>query len=457
MLQTRPGCCLQPRRNGTLEDLIEAASPLHSDNSPEREAPRRGIWALLWGLAPLAALRGAELVGRFGCFALAAVLLPAAELATFFLALAWLALASALARMGLDRAATRHVAAALSIGDVAQARAAAGRALRISAGGGLALAALTLLAAPLAAPWLAGGYTGLAPALLACGVILPVFTMTHVVGGILVGTRRPGLGQLVQTTIWPLLLIVALLLGMRSAAGLLLLVGLTQLVTGLAGWWLLRWPPGTAQSTPRGAIATSGLLRDGVPLMALDLVGIGMVNLPLLVLGHVGSAADVAGFGLAQRLFMLPWTIIMTIAALMAPRLAAAAADRQALGQASRQAMLLSRCTALPAALLLAAAPHFWLSLFGPGFTVAAGALTVLAVAQALHAGWAVQDTVLAMAGLGDVLRRIVLLQGGLIVLGSAVLVPAWGLQGAALAVIIPLLVGAGACWLAVRRHLAAG
>ena len=419
------------------------------------------MWALLLGLAPLAALRGAELVGRFGCFALAAVLLPAAELATFFLALAWLALASALARVGLDRAATRHVAAALSIGDVAQARAAAGRALRISAGGGLALAALTLLAAPLAAPWLAGGYTGLAPALLACGVILPVFTMTYVLGGILVGTRRPGLGQLVQTTIWPLLLIVALLLGMRSAAGLLLLVGLTQLVTGLAGWWLLRWPPGSAQGVAQraaqGATATSGLLRDGVPLMALDLVGIGMVNLPLLVLGHVGSAADVAGFGLAQRLFMLPWTIIMTIAALMAPRLAAAAADRQALGQASRQAMLLSRCTALPAALLLAAAPHFWLSLFGPGFTVAAGALTVLAVAQALHAGWAVQDTVLAMAGLGDVLRRIVLLQGGLIVLGSAVLVPTWGLQGAALAVVIPLLVGAGACWLAVRRHLAAG
>lgn len=434
---------------------------MHSDHSPEREAPRRGIWALLLGLAPLAALRGAELVGRFGCFALAAVLLPAAELATFFLALAWLALASALARVGLDRAATRHVAAALSIGDVAQARAAAGRALRISGGGGLALAALTLLAAPLAAPWLAGGYTGLGPALLACGAILPAFTMTHVVGGILVGTRRPGLGQLVQTTIWPLLLIVALLLGLRSAAGLLLLVGLTQLVTGLAGWWLLRWPPGAAQGTALGATqdarATSGLLRDGVPLMALDLVGIGMVNLPLLVLGHVGSAADVAGFGLAQRLFMLPWTIIMTIAALMAPRLAAAAADRQALGQASRQAMWLSRCTALPAALLLAAAPHFWLSLFGPGFAVAAGALTVLAVAQALHAGWAVQDTVLAMAGLGGVLRRIVLLQGGLIVLGSAVLVPAWGLQGAALAVVIPLLVGAGACWLAVRRHLAAG
>jgi len=35
-------------------------------------------------------------------------------------------------------------------------------------------------------------------------------------------------------------------------------------------------------------------------------------------------------------------------------------------------------------------------------------------------------------------------------------LVPAFGLMGAAWAVVCPLLGGALACWLAVRRHLAA-
>ena len=69
-------------------------------------------------------VRALEVVGKLALYMLAARALGAAEAGLFFICITWSGLASAAARMGFERAMTRHIAAELAIGAPALARAA---------------------------------------------------------------------------------------------------------------------------------------------------------------------------------------------------------------------------------------------------------------------------------------------------------------------------------------------
>jgi O-antigen/teichoic acid export membrane protein len=414
------------------------------------QAPSR--YAAWLGLARVAAARGIEAGGRFLCFALAAVLMPAGPLALFFLGLAWLALVSAVARLGLDRAATRHLAAAIAEREPATARRVVQVALLAAAAGGVLAGALTALAAPFVAAWFPG-QEGLAPFLLIVALVLPPYGVAIAAAGVLTGQGRAASAQLVQSTLWPFAVILALLAGLRSAEALLLVIGFTQAVAAAAVLGMLR-----LERAPAAAPRPVGraMLASGLPLMGLDLVNLGLLNLPLLVLGAVAGPTEVAAFGLALRLFLLPWTLLISLSGLLSARFAAAQAkgERAMLARTNREGLRLARLTALPAALLIAAFPGFWLGLFGEPFRVAAPALAVLALAQAVNASWALQDTLLAMTGHGAALRGVLASQAGALVVGAVLAVPGFGLMGAALATALPLVLGVAGCLLASRRRL---
>lgn len=66
--------------------------------------------------------RGLEVLGKFGLYMLAARLMGAHNSGLFFLCLTWVNLASTAARMGLERAMSRHIAAELAVGHGSAAR-----------------------------------------------------------------------------------------------------------------------------------------------------------------------------------------------------------------------------------------------------------------------------------------------------------------------------------------------
>ncbi|MDQ2104351.1 hypothetical protein QSG27_16750, partial [Azospirillum sp. C340-1] len=88
-------------------------------------APALKTWHALGRYAAGLGLRGVEVAGKLGLYVIAARSLGVHEAGLFFLCLTWIGLASTVARLGLERAVTRHIAAELAVG---QGRA-AGRAL----------------------------------------------------------------------------------------------------------------------------------------------------------------------------------------------------------------------------------------------------------------------------------------------------------------------------------------
>jgi O-antigen/teichoic acid export membrane protein len=233
----------------------------------------------------------------------------------------------------------------------------------------------------------------------------------------------------------------------------MLVIGVTQASASAAAIGLLGLRPAGGRA---GRPVGRAMLATGLPLLGLDLVNLGLTNLPLLVLGAVAGPAEVAAFALALRLFQLPWTLVMSLSGLLSARFAAAqaAGEGALLARANREGLRLARLTALPASLLLAAFPGFWLGLFGEEFRLAAPALAVLALAQAVNAAWALQDTLLGMTGHGVALRGVLASQAGALIVGAALVVPGFGVMGAALATAAPLVLGVAGCLIASRRRV---
>jgi len=325
-------------------------------------------------------------------------------------------------------------------------------ALLAATAGGVVAGLVTALLSPFAAAWFPT-QEGLGPFLIVVALVLPPYGVAIAVAGVLTGQGRAALAQVVQSTLWPFVVILALLAGLRSAESLVLVLGFTQAVAAAVAIGMLGLERARARE---GKPVARAMLASGLPLMGLDLVNLGLTNLPLLVLGAVAGPAEVAAFALALRLFQLPWTLVMSLSGLLSARFAAAqaAGDAARLARANREGLRLARLTALPASLLLAAFPGFWLGLFGAEFRLAAAALLVMALAQAVNAAWALQDTLLAMTGHGAALRGVLAAQAGALLLGSALLVPGMGLMGAALATAAPLVLGVAGCLLASRRRV---
>ena len=160
--------------------------------------------------------RGLEVAAKFGLYVLAARMMGGYQAGLFFLCLTWVNLASTGARLGLERATSRHVAADLAIGDGAAAR----RTVRT----GLAWTAVASLASRADVARSQTGVTflfhqpDLIEPLRTAALILPPQTVAFALGFILIGLGRGVAGQMVQSAIPPLLSLLALLSGLRPGS-----------------------------------------------------------------------------------------------------------------------------------------------------------------------------------------------------------------------------------------------
>ena len=176
--------------------------------------------SLLRYLGALAA-RGTEVVGKFGLYVLAAREMGAYESGLFFLCLTWVNLASTAARLGLERAMSRHVAAELAVGNTAAAK----RVVRV----GLSWTALSSVVgciATIALAKLVSIYVfhqpGLVEPLRIAAIVLPTQSLAFALGFTLIGLGRSVTGQMVQSALPPVLSLCALIAGLRQVDSVLL-------------------------------------------------------------------------------------------------------------------------------------------------------------------------------------------------------------------------------------------
>ena len=403
-------------------------------------------------------VRALEVVGKLALYMLAARALGAAEAGLFFICITWSGLASAAARMGFERAMTRHIAAELAIGAPKLARAALLLGVLVTLLGG-AVAAIATFALALPAALYVFRQPELAwPLALSAAAVVPQ-TLMVVAGSVLAGLNRGVASQVVQNALWPLLTLAALGLGARSVEALLLAMAAAMMistVTGIALVAIRRDVFSGRESRSTETKTLPALWRTALPLGVVELIQISLAAVPVLVLGVFADPASVGAFSVANRISMMVWVVIISIGTVAAARFAehhrrGELAELKRVNRAVRLAVSASGVPLIAAMILF---PGPLLHLIGPGFEIAATALVIMAVGQLVNCLLPCQDIVLAMTGHGYWLQRLNLLQFATCLVLASVLIPAYGMLGAALVTATTIIQGAVGTTLVVRRVL---
>ncbi len=403
-------------------------------------------------------VRGMELVGKLGLYMIAARILGAHEAGLFFLCITWIGLISTVARAGFEKAIIRHMAAELALGKEAQARIALFTGVGwATLGGALATALTVLFAHPLSTHVFGEPDLGL-PLAVSAAVILPQ-TLCIVIGHALSGLNRGVAAQFIQNGLWPVLTLAAVAAGITSLNGMLLALGAANLAATLVGLYLIlrhKGPLHTPSPDDPPEEVLPALWRTAFPLGVVEVVQVSLNSIPVLVLGVFASASDVGAFSVANRISMLIWVVIISIGTIAAPSFAALhrRGEWDALRTLNRRVRAVVALCGIPVIAAMMIFPAQVLHLIGPGFESASTALVIMGVGQLVNCLLPCQDIVLAMTGHGGVLRWLNTAQLATCCLLGAVLIPLFGMTGAAVLTAIFIAQGAIGTTLVLRRLL---
>ncbi|OYW39574.1 MAG: polysaccharide biosynthesis protein [Azorhizobium sp. 12-66-6] len=425
--------------------------PLHSLLTPQLISTYSAYAAAL-------VVRGMELVGKLGLYMIAARILGAHEAGLFFLCITWIGLISTVARAGFEKAIIRHMAAELALGKEKQARIALFTGVGwATLGGALATALTVLFAHPLSTHVFGEPDLGL-PLAVSAAVILPQ-TLCIVIGHALSGLNRGVAAQFIQNGLWPVLTLGAVAAGITSLNGMLLALGAANLAATLVGLYLIlrhKGPLHTPSPDDPPEEVLPALWRTAFPLGVVEVVQVSLNSIPVLVLGVFASASDVGAFSVANRISMLIWVVIISIGTIAAPSFAALhrRGEWDALRTLNRRVRAVVALCGIPVIAAMMIFPAQVLHLIGPGFESASTALVIMGVGQLINCLLPCQDIVLAMTGHGGVLRWLNTAQLATCCLLGAVLIPLFGMTGAAVLTAIFIAQGAIGTTLVLRRLL---
>lgn len=302
------------------------------------------------------------------------------------------------------------------------------------------------------------------PGLAALGLALllvPFMALASLRVAALQGLRHVVLAQLPDGLLRPALFLVGTLLAwllLGSTFGVLWALAIQLVVTILAfaaGVVLLaaKRPEPLAAVAPRRRAAA--WRASMAPMLFISGVYIINAHADLLMLGLLASAHDVGVYRVATRgsqimLFML---IAANVAA--APVFASLAGDRPRLQAAVTLTARIVLLFSLPMALLLVLFGEPLLRLvFGGAYAGAAAALAILAVGQLVNAATGSAAELLMMTGNERANAKVAALGVVANVGGNAVLIPAYGMEGAAVATAVSVALVNILLTVAARRKL---
>jgi O-antigen/teichoic acid export membrane protein len=356
----------------------------------------------------------------------------------YFLAIAAATMASVIGRLGLDQLLVRRVAAALGAGDQSAAAGTARAAMLIT----LVLSSVVSVCLFALAPVLGDqvfGLEGLTATLRLAALAVVPLSLLIVFGELLRGLSRPGESQLVQVALAPAATLIFLglfvvILGPRpTSAVMAYAAGMsTAAFLGFALW--RRATPWLADT--KSSDESRNLARESIPFLGVALLTLALPSISIMALALAGDEAGVGLFATAYRTATLTSFALIAINAAATPRFADlhARGDHQGLGRSARRVTLLTLACSLPPVILFWTLPDIVMGFFGPGFVVGGRCLAILATGQLVNVVTGSVSELLMMSGRERALRANL---GGSVVLSlvlHAVLVPLYGLTGAAIA-----------------------
>ncbi|MDB5471316.1 MAG: polysaccharide biosynthesis protein [Caulobacter sp.] len=364
---------------------------------------------------------------------LAHVLAPA-RLGVYAFVLSFATVLTVPAMFGAPTLALREVAAAKARGDYGLMKGLLTRLHQFVALSSLAIAAIAAVFA-LLTPW---GRSD--PATVLWGVaLIPLIPLSALRGGVLRGWGAVAQGQWPDLVLKPAVFLAglgAVFLARRPLGPdeAMAMTALSSLAALAVGWWLYR------RLRPAQLVLATPVYRSRAWLAAL--VPMGVTGGALLINGQIGvllaglDGAETAGlYRPAIQTSLIAGLGYTAVIAALAPRFAAAHAkgDREGLARTAAAGAALAVVTCLPFVALFAVAGGPLMRLvFGAPYAVAGPALAVMTLAQLCNATFGAASSALIMAG--HERRAAVAFVAALAVHAGlgVVLIPRFGVDGAA-------------------------
>ncbi|OED75337.1 flippase [Vibrio cyclitrophicus] len=377
-----------------------------------------------------------KVIGAAGAFLLNIVIarsLGAEQAGYFFLAQAFLVILSAFVRQGLDNALVRYIAGY----QVANAPKLVAGIYRLSLIKVLPFSICAAFTLWFSSAWLAD--TLFAKPLLEwplkwCALALVPLSLSQLHGFCFQGQKKIAQAMMFESAVLAVLAIVFIWLIKPSTAASAMLVYLfaSSLVCLLA---FILW---NKSRTPKVSCLDleekKQILLTAKPLFVIVVLAQITQWIGQLLLGAWGSAEDVALFATAQRTAMLTSFVLIAVNAIAAPKFAEAYKQSdlsQVRDVAKLSGKLMTLCALPIVGFMLVFAPWF-MSFFGSEFVQGANILRVLALGQFINVITGSVGYLLQMTGYEKVLRNNVFISSVIMIFGSVLFIPLYGVTGAA-------------------------
>lgn len=369
--------------------------------------------------------------------------LGAADYGLYNLAITALTVVAALAAFGLDSALVRYIAI------FARRRDEAGLWGTLQLGLGMTIALSTLLgiglyvlAEPIANRIFHNPQ--LAELLRLVSPIIPFLTLNNMIASATQGFKKMQYATVSRDISQPLIrlvLILALALVGLNASGAVLIFGTAIVISTIMLLYFLNRLFTLRRPLRLARRDTGEILRFSVPVFLSDLMTTFRVNIQTLLLGAMSTVASVGIFAIANQITAIGGMFQTAIATASRP-IISELYDQKEWQQMGRMYQTTTKWTFtvnLPLFLIMVLFPEQLLAIFGTSFTSGATALILLACAIMVDISTGMCGIILDMTGhttlklINSIIRLVLSL--GL----NFLLIPRWGVVGAAIAAFVAL------------------
>jgi O-antigen/teichoic acid export membrane protein len=396
------------------------------------------IWELILRSGTVLMVRVAGAGLGFAFNVALARMLGADGLGVYHLSLTFVLIASVVGRVGMDAAMLKFAATSHAAMDGRRLAAVHRMGMATASMGCGVVAASTFLASD----WLAlrvYSDPAIAGPLRLMSLALVPFAMLSLYGELLKAGHRQALSSLVQGAALPLLSLMLLFVfagRIKDANGAAIIYLVASVLVCLTGYFLWRRiiPPEKSPTTE--PLKFRDLIATAMPMYGSAMADVVMTFSDVLILGMFATAADVGIYTAAARTALLTRFLLLANSSVAAPRFAAlhAANDKAGVARLAVRSTLLTTVSSVPLLLIFLIFPEKILSLFGPNFEAGAQALIILTIGQFVNAATGPVGYLLNMSGFHRIEGRIAV-AGAVITVGLCfVLIPIWGILGAAAA-----------------------
>ena len=200
----------------------------------------------------------------------------------------------------------------------------------------------------------------------------------------------------------------------------------------------------------------SNLLKISIPLMFAQSVQFVMSWTDKLMLGSMSTLEDVGIYHTAFKLSMFAAVALMSINSIASPKFAEMFANNDMIGlrKVVRQSTIMIFWTSAPLAIIFFMFPEFLLGLFGNEFKIGVTAFILLSCGKLFSSFSGSVGNILQMTGNQNILAKILLCAAILNIVLNLYLIPKYGINGAALASMISIIVWNSGMILAVKKKL---